>query len=87
MVEPVFDHMIVSLAMGHLYNEPIAAETDRTGRLVAYRWRGERYAVVGVLGTYGSELHRVRVSGGEGVAVAELARDGERWRLRHLFRA
>jgi hypothetical protein len=73
--------------MGHLYNEPIAAETDRTGKLVAYRWRGERYTVLGVLRTYGAGLHRVRVTGGQGTAVAELARDGERWRLRHLFRA
>ncbi|MGH3388642.1 MAG: hypothetical protein ACRDOO_07175 [Actinomadura sp.] len=42
-----------------------------------------------MLKTYGSqgELYRVRVSGVDGVAVAELARDTDRWRLRHLFPA
>lgn len=78
--------------MGHLYNESIQAETDPSGRLTAYRWRGLRYTVHEVLKAYGPEndarVYRVRVSGeGEGVAVAELARDADRWRLRHLFSA
>jgi hypothetical protein len=29
----------------------------------------------------------VRITGAEGVAVAELGRDEDRWRLRHIFSA
>lgn len=77
--------------MGHLYNESILAETDPSGRLTAYEWRGLRYTVHGVLKSYGSgkttRLYRVRVSGDDGMAVAELAQEDDRWRLRHLFSA
>ncbi|WP_131736456.1 hypothetical protein [Actinomadura roseirufa] len=77
--------------MGHLLNEPIQAEHDPAGRLTAYEWRGSRYAVDEVLKTYGSsregQVYRVRVTGAEGVAVAELGRDRDRWRLRLLFSA
>ena len=77
--------------MGHLLNEPVLAEQDSAGRLTAYEWRGSRYAVDAVLKTYGSSrdgrVYRVRVTGAEGVAVAELGRDEDRWRLRHLFSA
>lgn len=77
--------------MAHLLNEPIRAEHDAAGHLTSYEWRGSHYAVDAVLKTYGSEgdgrLYRVRVSGVDGVAVAELARDTDRWRLRHLFPA
>ncbi|HEX2313209.1 MAG TPA: hypothetical protein VHJ17_05725 [Thermomonospora sp.] len=79
------------MPMGHLYNESIRAETDPSGRLTAYEWRGLRYTVHEVLKAYGAEpeprVYRVRVSTGHGVAVAELARDADRWRLRHLFSA
>lgn len=77
--------------MGHLLNEPIRAEHNRAGQLTAYEWRGSRYAVEEVLKTYRSEpegrLYRVRVRSAAGLAVAELARDADRWRLRHLFPA
>ncbi|KAB2344715.1 hypothetical protein [Actinomadura rudentiformis] len=77
--------------MGHLLNEPVRAEHDTAGRLTAYEWRGSRYAVDEVLKTYGSSsdgrLYRVRITGAEGVAIAELSRDADRWRLRHLFSA
>ncbi|QXJ23000.1 hypothetical protein AGRA3207_004092 [Actinomadura graeca] len=77
--------------MGHLLNEPVLAEQDPAGRLTAYEWRGARYAVDEVLKTYGSpqdgRVYRVRVTGAEGVAVAELGRDADQWRLRHIFSA
>lgn len=77
--------------MGHLLNEPVRAEHDPAGRLTAYEWRGSRYAVEKVLKTYGTlqdgRVYRVRVVGAEGVAVAELGRDRDRWRLRHVFSA
>ncbi|WP_242908717.1 hypothetical protein [Actinomadura terrae] len=77
--------------MAHLLNEPILAEHDPAGRLTAYEWRGARYAVDEVLKTYGSSqdgrVYRVRVTGAEGVAVAELGREHDRWRLRHIFSA
>jgi hypothetical protein len=77
--------------MGHLLNEPIRAEHDPAGRLTAYEWRGSRYAVDEVLKTYGSSsdalVYRVRINGDDGVAIAELSRDADRWRIRHLFSA
>ncbi|MFD0899463.1 hypothetical protein [Actinomadura sediminis] len=77
--------------MGHLLNEPVRAEHDPAGRLTGYEWRGARYAVEEVLKTYGApgdgRVYRVRVSGAEGVAVAELGRDQDRWRLRTVFSA
>jgi hypothetical protein len=77
--------------MGQLLNEPIRAEHDTAGRLTAYEWRGSRYAVAAVLKTYAAPPHgtvyRVRVTGAEGVAVVELGRDADRWRLRHVFPA
>ncbi|MDL4773495.1 MULTISPECIES: hypothetical protein [Thermomonosporaceae] len=77
--------------MGHLLNEPIRAERDASGRLTAYVWRGSRYSVDEILKTYGSsaeaQVYRVRVTGADGVAVAELGRDTDRWRLRHIFSA
>lgn len=77
--------------MAQLLNEPVRAEHDRAGRLTAYEWRGARYAVDEVLKTYGSaqegRVYRVRVTGAEGVAVVELGRDEDRWRLRHVFSA
>ncbi|RFS86971.1 hypothetical protein D0T12_01545 [Actinomadura spongiicola] len=77
--------------MGKLLNEPIRAEHDTVGRLTAYEWRGTRYAVNEVLKTYGTapegRVYRVRVTGAEGVAVAELGRDEDRWRIRHVFSA
>ena len=77
--------------MGQLLNEPIRAEHDTAGRLTAYEWRGARYAVDAVLKTYAAPPHgtvyRVRVTGAEGVAVAELGREADRWRLRHVFPA
>jgi hypothetical protein len=77
--------------MAHLLNEPILAEHDAAGRLTSYEWRGSHYAIDAVLKTYVSEgdnrIYRVRVSGVDGVAVAELAKDTDRWRLRHLFPA
>ncbi|MFC5744910.1 hypothetical protein [Actinomadura rugatobispora] len=77
--------------MGHLLNEPIRAEHDPSGRLTAYEWRGSRYAVDEVLKTYGSSpdalVYRVRINGDDGVAIAELSRDADRWRIRHLFSA
>jgi len=77
--------------MGHLLNEPVHAEHDLAGRLTAYKWRGSRYAVDEVLKTYGSSphggLYRVRITGADGVGIAELSRDDDRWRLRHLFSA
>ncbi|MEU4825259.1 hypothetical protein AB0H37_25585 [Actinomadura sp. NPDC023710] len=72
--------------MAQLLNEPIRAEHDPAGRLTAYEWRGTRYAVDAVLKTYGSaqegRVYRFRVTGAEGVAVVELGRDEDRWRLR-----
>lgn len=77
--------------MGHLLNEPVRAEHDPAGRLTAYEWRGSRYAVDEVLKTYGSSqnrrVYRVRVVGAEGTVIAELGRDDDRWRLRHIFPA
>jgi hypothetical protein len=77
--------------MGHLLNEPIRAEHDPAGRLTAYEWRGSRYAVDEILKTYGSSrearVYRVRINGDDGVAIAELSRDADRWRIRHLFSA
>jgi hypothetical protein len=77
--------------MGHLLNEPITAEHDPAGRLTAYRWRGSRYAVAEILKTYGSSqealVYRVRINGEHGVAIAELGRDADRWRIRHVFPA
>ena len=78
--------------MGQLLNEPVRAEHDPAGRLTAYAWRGTRYAVHEVLKTYGTpgdhgRVYRVRVSGAEGVVVAELGRDRDRWRLRTVFPA
>ncbi|MFF5262498.1 hypothetical protein ACFY4C_26475 [Actinomadura viridis] len=77
--------------MGHLLNEPIRAEHDPAGRLTGYEWRGSRYAVDAVLKTYGSSpealVYRVRINGADGVAIAELSRDADRWRIRHLFSA
>lgn len=77
--------------MGHLLNEPVRTEHDPAGRLTAYEWRGARYAVNKVLKTYGTphegRVYRVRVTGAEGVAVAELGRDQNNWRLRHIFSA
>ena len=77
--------------MGHLLNEPIQALHDPAGRLTAYEWRGARYAVDEVLKTYGSSpdaaVYRVRITGDDGVAIAELSRDADRWRIRHLFSA
>ncbi|MGC4959078.1 hypothetical protein ACLQ2P_38255 [Actinomadura citrea] len=77
--------------MAQLLNEPIRAEHDPAGRLTAYEWRGTRYAVDAVLKTYGSaqegRVYRFRVTGAEGVAVVELGRDEDRWRLRHVFSA
>jgi hypothetical protein len=77
--------------MGHLLNEPIRAEHDPAGRLTAYEWRGSRYAVDEVLKTYGSSpealVYRVRINGDDGIAIAELSRDVDRWRIRHLFPA
>ncbi|MQY05261.1 hypothetical protein [Actinomadura macrotermitis] len=73
--------------MGHLLNEPVIAEHDQAGRLTAYRWRGARYTVDEVLKSYGTRIYRVRVTGADGRAVAELGRDEDRWRLRHLFSA
>ncbi len=77
--------------MGHLLNEPIMAEHDPAGRLTAYRWRGSRYAVDEILKTYGSAqealVYRVRINGEHGVAIAELSRDADRWRIRHVFPA
>ncbi|TNY37748.1 hypothetical protein [Thermomonospora catenispora] len=78
--------------MGHLLNESIRAETDASGRLTAYEWRGARYTVRQVLKAYGeaddARIYRVRVQGEDSsVAVAELARAADHWRLRHLFSA
>ncbi|MFC9971942.1 hypothetical protein ACIBF1_03205 [Spirillospora sp. NPDC050679] len=77
--------------MGHLLNEPIRAEHDPAGRLTAYEWRGARYTVDAVLKTYGAaaetRIYRVRITGAAGPAVAELGRDADRWRLRHVFSA
>ncbi|HEY8479204.1 MAG TPA: hypothetical protein VIL71_05160 [Spirillospora sp.] len=77
--------------MGQLLNEPIRPLHDQAGRLTAYEWRGERYAVDEVLKTYGTaeegRIYRVRVTSPEGVVVAELGRDQDRWRLRHVFSA
>jgi hypothetical protein len=84
--------------MGHLLNEPVRAEHDPAGRFrscpdvpTAYEWRGSRYAVEKVLKAYGTpqegRVYRVRVVGAEGVAIAELGRDQDRWRLRHVFSA
>ncbi|MFB4316443.1 hypothetical protein [Actinomadura sp. 21ATH] len=77
--------------MGHLLNEPIRAEHDPAGRLTAYEWRGSRYAVDAILKTYGTSrearVYRVRINGDDGVAIAELSRDADRWRIRHLFSA
>ncbi|WP_433465502.1 hypothetical protein [Spirillospora sp. CA-128828] len=77
--------------MGQLLNEPVRAEHDPAGRLTAYEWRGTRYAVDEVLKTYGTagegRVYRMRVTGAEGVAVVELGRDEDRWRLRHVFSA
>ncbi|TMQ93964.1 hypothetical protein ETD83_24690 [Actinomadura soli] len=77
--------------MGKLLNEPVRAEHDLAGRLTAYEWRGTRYAVDEVLKTYGTaqeaRVYRVRVTGADGVVVAELGRDADRWRLRHVFSA
>ncbi|REE97296.1 hypothetical protein [Thermomonospora umbrina] len=84
--------------MGHLYNESIRAETDTSGRLTAYEWRGLRYTVHEVLKAYGSDteatVYRMRVSaaptgsaGPAAVAVAEIVGDAGHWRLRHHFSA
>ncbi|MBA9002173.1 MULTISPECIES: hypothetical protein [Thermomonospora] len=78
--------------MGHLFNESIRAETDSSGRLTAYEWRGARYTVHEILKAYGgaddARIYRVRVRGEDtSVAVAELAHAANHWRLRHLFSA
>ncbi|WP_019631582.1 hypothetical protein [Actinomadura atramentaria] len=73
--------------MGQLLNEPVIAEHDPAGRLTAYRWRGARYTVDGIVKSYGSGVYRVRISGASGRAIAELGRDADHWRLRHVFPA
>ncbi|POM26284.1 hypothetical protein BTM25_06790 [Actinomadura rubteroloni] len=73
--------------MGQLLNEPVIAEHDPSGRLTAYRWRGDRYTVDGILKSYGARVYRVRVSGADGRAIVELGRDAGDWRLRHVFPA
>lgn len=67
--------------MPALLDEPITAETTAFGHPTAIVWRGDRYAVR-VLMAWDTTVYRVAVTVRGNPAIAELARRGERWRLR-----